>query len=85
VQLTQARLVRPLVVPLFLGIVGGGGGWLLAEFGGRNLVSGLAGGACSVLVFIAGLAVLRASLLRETFHFALKSMRGAASRSPASV
>jgi O-antigen/teichoic acid export membrane protein len=83
VQLTQARLLRPLVVPVGVGIVSAAGGWLLADLGGANLTSGLAGGACSIAMFLAGVATLRAKLLRETFRFALQSIRGAASRSAA--
>jgi O-antigen/teichoic acid export membrane protein len=77
---TRVPLIRPLLIPVNVGIVAAVAGWLVADLGGADLVSGLVGGAASVLLFVAGLFVLRRKLLRETVRFALRSMRGAASR-----
>jgi O-antigen/teichoic acid export membrane protein len=79
-QRTGARLWAPLMAPLAIGIAAAGVGWLVAELGGRDLASGLAGGACSVLIFVAGLGLLRAALLRDTLSFAWESVRRARSR-----
>jgi O-antigen/teichoic acid export membrane protein len=77
---TRVRLVRPLVVPLAVGVPSASIGWLIADLGGANLISGLVGGACSVLCFHAGLLVFRRQLLWETFRFAAGSIRDARSR-----
>jgi hypothetical protein len=71
------------VVPIGVAIASAGAGWLLADLGGATLASGLAGGACSVLMFLGGVAVLRGKLLRDTIRFALTSIQGAASRGAA--
>jgi O-antigen/teichoic acid export membrane protein len=80
VKSTRVRLVRPLVAPLAVGVFSACVGWVIADRGGASLVSGLAGGACSVLCFHAGLVVFRRQLLWETFRFAAGSMRAATSR-----
>jgi O-antigen/teichoic acid export membrane protein len=77
---THVRLVRPLLIPVIVGTISAAAGWLVASRGGANLGSGLLGGMCSVLLFLAGLSVLDGKLLRETFRFALESIRGAAFR-----
>jgi polysaccharide transporter, PST family len=77
---TRVRLVRPLLVPLTVGIVSTVAGWLVAHLAGEDLLSGLAGGAFSVLLFISGLMVLRRKLLWDTMRFALGAMRAAAPR-----
>jgi hypothetical protein len=38
-----------------IGVGSAGIGWLLADFGGADLFSGIASGLCSVLFFLAGL------------------------------
>jgi polysaccharide transporter, PST family len=83
VQRTDAHLVRPLIVPLTVGIVAAATGWLVADVGGADLLAGLAGGAVSVLLFLAGLAVFQASLLRQTLRFGVQALRGASSRGAA--
>jgi hypothetical protein len=80
---TSVRLVRPLLAPVAIGIISGAAGWLVADRGGADLVSGLVGGACSVVCFQAGFILVRRQLLLETFRFFLRSMRAAASRSTA--
>lgn len=77
---TRVRLIRPLLIPVSAGMVSAVGGWLVADLGGADLLSGVIGGAASVLLYVAGLFVLDGKLLRETVRFALRSMRGAASR-----
>jgi O-antigen/teichoic acid export membrane protein len=81
---THVRLVRPLLAPVVAGVAAGVAGWLVADLGGADLVSGLGGGACSVLAFLVILTVVRRSVMDETFRFFLGSVRAAASRSPAS-
>jgi O-antigen/teichoic acid export membrane protein len=81
---THVRLVRPLLAPVVAGVAAGVAGWLVADLGGADLVSGLGGGACSVLAFLVILTVVRRSVVDETFRFFLGSVRAAASRSPAS-
>jgi O-antigen/teichoic acid export membrane protein len=76
----DVRLVRPLLLTVLIGVVSGGAGWLIADRGGADLLSGLAGGACSILLFQAGLFVFRRKLLLETFRFVARSMRAAVGR-----
>jgi O-antigen/teichoic acid export membrane protein len=77
---TSVRLVGPLIAPVAVGIVSGAVGWLIAERGGADLLSGIAGGACSVLCFQAGLMLFHRRVLFETFRFFVGSIRAAASR-----
>jgi O-antigen/teichoic acid export membrane protein len=79
----RVRLARPLLLPLGVGIVSALIGWLVADIGGAELLSGVAGGASSVLCFLTGLMVFRRRLLYETFRFGVTSMRDAAGRRPA--
>jgi len=81
---THVRLVRPLLAPVGAGIAAGGLGWLVANVGHADLLSGLAGGTCSMLAFLAIMAVARRSLVDETLRFAVRSMRLAVSRGSAS-
>jgi O-antigen/teichoic acid export membrane protein len=78
---TQVDVVRPLLAPVAAGVVSTGAGWLVADLGGEDLVSGLAGGACSVVLFLALLTVVGKKLVHETLRFAVASMRAAGSRS----
>jgi O-antigen/teichoic acid export membrane protein len=80
---TQVRLVRPLLVPVAVGVISAGIGWMVADLGGEDLWSGVAGGACSVVCFQVGLLILGRELLYETFRFVARSMRAAGSRGPA--
>jgi O-antigen/teichoic acid export membrane protein len=80
---TRVRLVRTLLAPLIVGTFSASVGWMIADFGGANLISGLAGGACSILAFHAGLLIFRRQLLWETFRFAASSLQAATSRSSA--
>jgi O-antigen/teichoic acid export membrane protein len=74
------HLVRPLMIPTLVGVVSAGVGWLVADLGGADLISGLAGGACSVLLYLTGVFVMRAKLLLETFRLVRESIGGAMSR-----
>jgi hypothetical protein len=80
---TPVHLLRPLVAPVAVGIASATAGWLVADAGGADLISGLGGGACSVVLFLGGLLVFRGALLRDTSRFALESLRGAWSRGAA--
>jgi O-antigen/teichoic acid export membrane protein len=77
---TRARLLRPLFVPVCVGIVAGGIGWFVTHLGGDDLWAGLAGGACSSLCFLGGLLVFKRRLVYETFRFAVSSVRAATAR-----
>jgi O-antigen/teichoic acid export membrane protein len=80
---TKARLLRPLAVPMVVGVVAGSAGWLVADVGGRDLASGAAGAASSVLCFQVGLLLLNRKLLFDTARFAAASVRAAARRTAA--
>jgi O-antigen/teichoic acid export membrane protein len=76
----QIDLVRPLLIPAAIGVASGGVGWVVASRGGADLLSGLAGGACSILLFLVFLTALRRQLVRETLRFAVGSMLAASTR-----
>jgi hypothetical protein len=80
---TSVRLLRPLAVPLIVGIAAGSLGWLVADAGGRDLVSGAAGAATSVVCFQAGLLLLDRRVLFDTVRFAAASVRAASRSTPA--
>jgi O-antigen/teichoic acid export membrane protein len=80
---TRVRLLRPLLGPVALGSLAAAAGWLVADLAGRSLVSGIAGGACSVLLFQVSLLVFRRQLLLDTFRFGIRAMRAATSRGAA--
>ena len=77
---TRARVVQAVSGPIVLGIVASTLGWLVAELGGKTLLSGVAGGVLASLLFLLGLLVFRRALLLETYRFAGQSMRAALSR-----
>jgi O-antigen/teichoic acid export membrane protein len=78
---SRVRLVRPLLAPVGMGSLSAGVGWLVALLGGADLLSGVAGGVCSVLCFQAGLLLLCRERLYDTYRFVVGSMRAAALRS----
>jgi polysaccharide transporter, PST family len=77
---TRARVLQAVAGPIVLGIVASALGWLVAEFGGKTLLSGIAGGVLASVLFLLGLLVFRRKLLLETYRFAGQSMRAALSR-----
>lgn len=77
---TEPRLVRPLILPVLAGIVSAGAGWYVASWGGRNFLSGVAGGCCSVACFLAILLTFARPRVLETFRFALASVHAGAGR-----
>jgi O-antigen/teichoic acid export membrane protein len=81
-QLTKIDLVRPLLVPVAAFIVSAAVGWLVSDLGGADLASGLVGGACSLVLFVALLTVSRRELVLQTFRFTVASVRTAARRAP---
>jgi O-antigen/teichoic acid export membrane protein len=76
-------VVRPLFVPVAAGVVSGGVGWLVADFGGGDLISGLAGGTCSTCLFLVLVTAFRRRLVYELFRFTLVSVRAAVHGAPA--
>jgi O-antigen/teichoic acid export membrane protein len=81
-QLTRMDLVRPLLVPVAAFIVSAAAGWLVSDLGGADLASGLVGGACSLVLFVALLTVSRRNLVLQTFRFTVVSVRTAARSAP---
>ena len=73
--------VRPLLVPVAVGIVAAAIGWVITDYWGADLLAGLMGGTCAVVIFVALLSVLRRKLVGETFRFAVSSMRAVRSAS----
>ena len=64
---TGAHYVRSLAAPTLLAVVGGAAGWAIAKSGGETLLAGLAGAAAGELCVVGGLALVRWSLLRDTY------------------
>jgi O-antigen/teichoic acid export membrane protein len=81
-QWAQVDVVRPLLAPVAAGVVSASAGWLVADLGGADLMSGLAGGACSVFLFLVLLTAFRRSLVHETFRFTVVSVRAALRSAP---
>jgi hypothetical protein len=81
-QLTKIDLVRPLLAPVAAFIVSAVAGWLVSDLGGADVASGLVGGACSVVLFVALLTVSRRKLVLQTFRFTVASIRTAARSAP---
>ena len=79
----QVDIVRPLLAPLLAGVVSATAGWVVTVLGGSDLASGLLGGACSSVLFVALLVVLRRQLVHETFSFATTAVRAAVRSAPA--
>jgi O-antigen/teichoic acid export membrane protein len=82
-QWAQVDVIRPLLVPVPAGVVSASAGWMVADLGDADLVSGLAGGACSVFLFLVLMTALRRRLVHETFRFAVVSVRAAIRSAPA--
>jgi O-antigen/teichoic acid export membrane protein len=76
----QTHLVGPLIVPVAAGTVSAALGYALAEEGGADFWSGIAGGVCSVATFLLLLLALHRTPLLETVRFVLRSLRAGASR-----
>lgn len=81
-QWTSVDLVRPLIAPVAAGIVSAATGWLVTDLGGSDLVSGLFGGACSIVLYLVLLTALRRKLVDETFRFAVASVVSAVRSAP---
>jgi O-antigen/teichoic acid export membrane protein len=73
----QVDVLRPLIRPVAVGVLSSGVGWFVSDAGGSDLGSGLLGGTCSVLLFIGLLSMLSPRLIRETFSYAVVSVRAA--------
>lgn len=76
----RVRLLRPLLVPIVVGLGSGGAGWAIASRTGATLLSGALGGACAGLLFLAGMLVGDRTALRETCGFAADAVRATASK-----
>jgi O-antigen/teichoic acid export membrane protein len=81
-QWAQVDVVRPLLAPVAAGVVSAGAGWLVADLGGADFVSGVAGGACSVFLFLVLLTTFRRRLVCDTFRFGAASVRAALRGAP---
>jgi O-antigen/teichoic acid export membrane protein len=81
---TDAALVSAMRTPTLTFIVSAAIGWAIADLEGADLASGLVGGACSVLVFVLILFIVRRTLLEDIFHLAVSSVSRASSRQIAS-
>jgi O-antigen/teichoic acid export membrane protein len=73
----HADIVRPLFVPVALGVVAAAAGWLVSDLGGATLASAICGGVCAVLGYLLLLTLFRKALMLDTFRFALGSVRAA--------
>jgi O-antigen/teichoic acid export membrane protein len=74
---TSVSLTPLLIGPVMLGIVAGGLGWLLAEFAGTNLLSGILGGLLASSLFLVGMLAFRRSLVVEIVHLGRRATRSA--------
>jgi O-antigen/teichoic acid export membrane protein len=79
---TRIRLARALVAPVVVGVVSAAVGWQVSNLGGANLLSGIGGGVCSALCFLAGLLIFHRELTSQTLRFVVSAMSAAASRGP---
>jgi O-antigen/teichoic acid export membrane protein len=75
----QARLFRPLVAPVAVGVCSASIGWVITVRGGAELLSGALGGGCAMALFVAGMAVSNRKHLAMTYRFVADSVRAAAS------
>ncbi|AZP21710.1 hypothetical protein EJC51_39900 [Streptomyces aquilus] len=76
----NVRLVRPLLVPVSVGICSAAAGWMIALREGADLRSGCLGGGSALCLFVLGMAVFDRQLLADTWRFAAAATRAAARR-----
>jgi hypothetical protein len=66
------------LVPTIMGLAAGAAGWAAATVVTPHVVGAIAGGCVALAVFVAGVALLSPSALRETIGMATRSLRAAA-------
>jgi O-antigen/teichoic acid export membrane protein len=71
----ELRLTGGLIPPIAIGCAAAAVGWVVANAGGGELRSGLAGGITSVTLYVAALLVLRRGLLVDAARFFAGSLR----------
>lgn len=76
-RLTAAAVVASLATPTLLAMLAGAAGWLIASEGAETVPRGLLGAAVGELVLVGGLALVRRTLLRDTYELLVRSVRGA--------
>lgn len=76
---TGARVFRPLLAPLAVGVGAASAGWGVTVQAGSDLPAGIAGGGGAMLLFLTALALVRRRLLRETYRLVGDAVRGAGS------
>jgi hypothetical protein len=67
-----------VAIPVALTLAAIAAGWLLATAAGRSVPAGILGVAAAEGVLLAGLAILRRNLLRETANLVLGGVRSVA-------
>jgi hypothetical protein len=70
----ELRLSNALILPITIGCIASGVGWVISDTGG-DIRSGLAGGSISVALYVAGLFVFRRALLIDAARFIAGSLR----------
>jgi len=78
----STHLVGILAVPAALVAVAIGGGWAVAAFGGRNLLSGLVGALVAVSAYLAGLALLRRGQVSSFVRVVRRAVRNSRGPTP---
>jgi O-antigen/teichoic acid export membrane protein len=73
----HARLARPLVAPVAVGVCSAAIGWMTTVRGGADLLSGVMGAGSATALFLLGMAVTNRRHLRETCRFVTESTRAA--------
>jgi O-antigen/teichoic acid export membrane protein len=74
---TGAAFGTTLGLPTALAALAGALGWLIAAWAGETVLAGMAGALGAELALLAGLALVRRSLLRQTYLLVRRSVRGA--------
>jgi O-antigen/teichoic acid export membrane protein len=70
-------IVGPLVVPTAASIAAGAAGWIVADEVSPDIPAAIAGGAVALTIFLAAVATLRPSALKDTVSMATRSLRPA--------
>jgi hypothetical protein len=63
------------MVPICAGTIAGATGWAISTAAGKNFVSGVLGGACTTIVFLALTFLLNRKLLLETVEVVAGAVR----------
>ena len=76
---TPVRLTPLIFGPISLGIVAACLGWLVSNFAGADLLSGIVGGLLASLLFLGGMLVLRRGEVVEIVQLGHRALRSALS------